>query len=145
MCCGEEKTNKKEPPPKKKKKLARNTQKRELIMQAFLKAVREKQIFLESHASRLRTCTLFPSFLFFFFATGFLVQEKKKSQAVAVVPECCTKTTLSFLLYFHIGSHPSKAKNKRTDAYTRAFPPPFDLSDLIFFFFLCVCCPVAWL
>ena len=107
-------------------------------MQAFLKAVREKQIFLESHASRLRTCTLFPSFLFFFFATGFLVQEKKKSQAVAVVPECCTKTTLSFLLYFHIGSHPSKAKNKRTDAYTRAFPPPFDLSDLIFFFF-CVC------
>lgn len=139
MCAVAKKKRTKKNPPK--KKLTRNTQKRELIMQAFLKAVREKQIFLESHASRLRTCTLFPSF---FFATGFLVQEKKKSQAVAVVPECCTKTTLSFLLYFHIGSHPSKAKNKRTDAYTRAFPPPFDLSDLIFLF-LCVCCPVAWL
>ena len=77
MCAVAKKKRTKKNPPQ-KKKLARNTQKRELIMQAFLKAVREKQIFLESHASRLRTCTLFPSYLFFFLPRASWLKKKKK-------------------------------------------------------------------
>ena len=116
------KNEQKRTPPK--KKLARNTQKRELIMQAFLKAVREKQIFLESHASRLRTCTLFPSYLFFFLPRASWLKKKKKAKQWRLFLNAAQKPHFPFCFIFTLVLIRRKPKIKEQTHTHERFPLP---------------------